>query len=405
MVSQALVQKISGARGGWICSSDTEAGAPLLAIALADCWTKAAAQRCPAVNAALTAAARRNPGAEVLTRESTWIAVHLLYQRKHSTEESLVSQLRQIFAGEDGPLLSWKDQELDFLQGSFWCEEGHRQKRLVQMEAAELCEELGPEVCGHLGITESGYQLAIRYLASHAVAFPETLVLQPGGLGYGAKDAVEGLQLVELEGRQVLVALASKRYTQARLATCGTLPDDNESHSEGTWPYEAVTINVRFSTDGEVDGPWLQLNDSLRKDVERLRPPQAGLPRCTTPIYTSDPVAVDVAGVTARVQLASRPRLPSARSLQLLGRLALMDVSRLKDIMMLECAWDDIEAPAQCQHRGLRILSEAMEEALAKYPLQDQLVLDKAVSHRQRLCFKLLAAEKKVLLGAPMKVG
>jgi hypothetical protein len=46
-----------------------------------------------------------------------------------------------------------------------------------------------------------GYQLAIRYLASHGVVFPDALVLLPGGLGrahgdHGAKERESGSGLV-----------------------------------------------------------------------------------------------------------------------------------------------------------------------------------------------------------------
>jgi len=39
-----------------------------------------------------------------------------------------------------------------------------------------------------------GYQLAIRYLASHGAVFPTALVLLPGGLGraHTAKERVQG---------------------------------------------------------------------------------------------------------------------------------------------------------------------------------------------------------------------
>ena len=50
---------------------------------------------------------------------------------------------------------------------------------LVDQHHCSLSHPNNPVVIALL----AGYQLAIRYLAAHGVAFPDALVLLPGGLG------------------------------------------------------------------------------------------------------------------------------------------------------------------------------------------------------------------------------
>eukprot|EP00434_Breviolum_minutum_P018477 symbB.v1.2.016300.t1/scaffold1237.1/size130094/1 len=426
--SDFIFSRVSGDGKKLICDKDTPLGAPLLAIPCAQCWTKETAEQCPALRVAVTLAERRNPSCEVLKRDSTWIALHLLHERKYSTEKSI--DLQQIFGDAYSPLRSWSDQDFDHLKGSFWCEEGKRRKRRMQMDYLELLndgrtkhgfcqEELGPEVSDRLGLTESGYYVVMAYLASHAFCFDGIgLVLVPGFTGAKAGTIEEesqlryaDVQLVHVKGRAMVVALASKSYAQGDLVRlhhrqfcvssgarllAGLLDDDLRSlrKTESLWEDTIITMTFVTTVTTEIVE---ELKQHLTDDLENMRPPyKPGLCRChdVPPVEIHHDRSMGTV-VTVRVRVFGQRPMPSSKCLELLGRLALLDHSeRRKDMMMLECAWDGIETTLACQQRGLRILLEEMQKTLAKYPHSRELEIPKACE-RQQMCCKVLAAERQ----------
>jgi len=124
------------------------AGSPVYAIPLSQCWTKArAARECWAVAKSLLEALARNPDSSILKADSTWICLHLAFDKQNrppskSARATLLSNLPQGVSGMH-----------------------------CKSDFDALALELGQEVMASMALTYASYSWARSVLDSFGLIF------------------------------------------------------------------------------------------------------------------------------------------------------------------------------------------------------------------------------------------
>ena len=418
--------------GSVVCVEATPRGNPLLAIPLARCWTKKAAQEgCRDVRCALATALRRNPDSPLLSVDSTWIVLHMLHEQKHGQLASIHRHLERL-RGVTGTLVSWPQEDMEVLRPSFWWDEGRRRRQQLAIDYWDLRSDLGPDVCRHLGVAEASYRWGhevLQQLGLKLSGDPSLDVLVPGFEFLPVETQAEpdpfALQLVGVQNSPVLVVSAGKDYEKgssfflshggllassgAQLAGSGMLLDQVAVNPQ-TFPWEGAILCINLRVDSMQEDSdekvlfFYQLQESLRRVLRDSMPvwDMPGLCLAQNPLEEQPAVECGLDGeLLLRVCLCNKqPNQPlPSRCLQVLGMAALADSSKQRDILMHECALEGVWEDAACESRGLRFLLDEIHAALLQYPAEEVL-RSRDYEGRPRtdaLCFEVLRRERQVL--------
>jgi len=428
------LNRLKAEGGALTCGEATPQGSPLLALPLNLCWSASVvAKECPKVADELAKARVRNPESKLLTADATYIALHLIYEKRRGAEAP--AHRRQHIALMPSPfstMLAWTDRDMDALRGSRWQEVAKARKSQVAKDFALLRNELGPDIADDLGLTESEY-------------FWARLVLQELGLSFKGPDGslvqllAPGLELMEVsdttapsaEGVRLefgvkptpsLVVYADRDYragdriflshggikcaTGLRLLGPGRTLEEN--------PLEHAEIVLRLPISKENIEPkasfWKVLKAlevALKEERTDLRQ-GAALP----PDVVEEEAMVKIqqrrgqteARITVR--LSQKKLLPEKSALVHLGLVICAHNDRMDKIMQDEKGVVNPLGADACERRALAWLNKRLQWALQEYPSNPDSSLKKMMKavtdapSKRMLGLRLVAAERQILTDA-----
>jgi len=383
---------------GIVTNSGLEAGTPLLVVPLSKCWTKArAASECVLLTKALREATCRNPDCQLLTADSTWIALHLVHDLHLGSEMPRErKEFLALMPDNKGTLLSWSDQDTQRLQGSTWHKKVVEGKLQVQRDFEALAMELGPEVVRQLGLQSDLYfiackvlrQYGMRYLAADRLAQD---VLVPGlGLFESAEGVPRDLRVdvsavgACTEPHVVLYAAKSYRPCESvKIAFTGDYQDQDYVDLKLQLPY------VGFASSAIKD-----LANAITCEAAEQRP---GI---QLPQGQADMFEPFVEGGKQMVQVTLRltldDPLPSRRVMRLVGLCILSDITTASMCMDKEQGTPDVLSESCCEKRALAMIEKELKQMLKACPRAP----DELNGARSKLAARLVAMEKMILEAA-----
>lgn len=241
-----------GRGSGMACINDVTLGERLLIVPLSRCWTAEAARASPEVSAILG-----DLPEEMLQSDAVLMSLHILAERaKGNAAEPHRKAHLAMLPKDVESLLSWSEEELEWIQGSKWHMVAKACADDIAAEYNEIAESLGPEKLAPFGPeAKEGYIWAQKVLLSRSIKFfrgedappLECLVPLQDMLNHGGERYTNDIRAERVDGseEECICVYASRDYVAGEealhcyssasngrlLMGCGFVVEDNPNDS------------------------------------------------------------------------------------------------------------------------------------------------------------------------------